>query len=75
MKRVELIELIREHAMTAPEVIKYLDISKQALSSLVSRGKLTPIKESGAVRLFLRADVEARKKEAEELRGRYRPYD
>jgi len=61
--------------MTAPEVTDYLGITKQNLSSLVKRGKLVPVKESGGIRLFLRSDVEQRKKEAEILKEKYRPYD
>ncbi|MED4600102.1 helix-turn-helix domain-containing protein [Paenibacillus validus] len=79
MNRVELVKLIQEQIMTSSEVLEYLEINRSALSSLVNRGKLVPVKEAGTgtgtVRLFLREDVEARKKEAEELRKKHRPYE
>lgn len=75
MNREEIIKMVQNEVLTAPEVIEYLEISKQSLSSLVKRGKLVPIKEVGSVRLFLRCDVEERKKEAVELKEKYRPYD
>lgn len=75
MERDELIRIIQENVVTAAEALEMIGGSKQNLSSLVKRGKLTPIKESGSVRLFLKSDVEARKKEAEELREKYRPYE
>ena len=75
MERDELIRIIQDNVMTAAEAVELLGGSKQNLSSLVKRGKLIPIKEAGSVRLFLKSDVEARKKEAEELREKYRPYE
>jgi predicted DNA-binding protein (UPF0251 family) len=75
MKREDLIRVIRQHVMTASAASEYLQISKQSLSSLVKRKKLTPVVEEGSVRLFLRGDVEARKALAVELREKYRPYE
>lgn len=75
MERDELIRIVQDNVMTAAEAVELLGGSKQNLSSLVKRGKLIPIKEVGSVRLFLKSDVEARKKEAEELREKYRPYE
>ncbi|GBF72911.1 hypothetical protein PA598K_01188 [Paenibacillus sp. 598K] len=75
MKREDLIRTIRQHVMTASAASEYLQISKQSLSSLVKRKKLTPVLEEGSVRLFLRGDVEARKALAVELREKYRPYE
>jgi len=75
MKREDLIRVVRQHVMTASAASEYLQISKQSLSSLVKRKKLTPVLEEGSVRLFLRGDVEARKALAVELREKYRPYE
>ncbi|MFS0722985.1 DNA-binding protein [Paenibacillus sp. 1P07SE] len=75
MRREELTRLIRQHVMTASAVSDYLQISKQSLSSLVKRKKLNPVLEEGAVRLFLRGDVEERKAMASQLREKYRPYE
>ena len=75
MRREEITRMIRQHVMTASAVSDYLQISKQSLSSLVKRKKLTPVVEEGTVRLFLRGDVEERKVMASQLREKYRPYE
>ncbi|MDQ0340283.1 excisionase family DNA binding protein [Caldalkalibacillus uzonensis] len=73
--RDELIQFIREQVMTSAEAVEYLGVTRQTLNSLVQRGKLHPVKELKRDRLFLRSDLEARKKESSELRKKYRPYD
>ena len=60
--RDELAAFIQQEIMTSGEAFEYLGISKQALNSLVQRGLLTPIKETNAIKLFLRSDLEQRKK-------------
>jgi len=67
----EFIKLIQSELLTSAEVAEELQITRQALSSLVKRGKLIPVKEM----LFLREDVAARKEAAKELQSKYRPYD
>ncbi len=67
----EFIKLIQSELLTSAEVAEELQITRQALSSLVKRGKLIPVKEM----LFLREDVTARKEAAKELQSKYRPYD
>lgn len=67
----EFIKLVQSEILTSGEVIEELQITRQALSSLVKRGKLVPVKEM----LFLREDVLARKEAAKELQAKYRPYD
>ncbi|MEY2353259.1 helix-turn-helix domain-containing protein [Lysinibacillus capsici] len=67
----EFIKLIQSELLTSAEVAEELQITRQALSSLVKRGKLLPVKEM----LFLREDVAARKEAAKELQSKYRPYD
>lgn len=71
----DFIALVQSHVLTSSEVIEYLGITRQSLSSLVKRGKLTPIKEVNRDRLFLREDVEVRKEVAESLHDKYRPYE
>lgn len=71
----EFIALVQSEVLTAGEVAEELQVSRQTLSSLVKRGKLTPVKEIGRDRLFLREDVEARKAVAKDLYAKYRPYD
>lgn len=75
MDRDELIRIIQENVLTAAEATEMIGGTKQNFSSLVKRGKLTPIKEAGSVRLFLKSDVLERKREAEALRDKYRPYE
>jgi len=75
LDRDELIRIVNYEILAVPEVLEELNITNQALSSLIERGKLVPVKEVGRTRLFLREDVEKRKKEAAELKGKYRPFD
>ena len=71
----ELRQFLDKEVLTTPEALELLGIGRQALNSLVQRGKLKPFKELKAVKLFLRSDVEARKGEAAELKKKYRPYE
>ncbi|MCY7919576.1 hypothetical protein MOB26_19165 [Bacillus vallismortis] len=52
-----------------------MEITRQRLSTLVTSGKLKPVKKVGTVALFLRGHVQALKKELEAGRKKYRPYD
>ncbi|MCY8677745.1 helix-turn-helix domain-containing protein [Bacillus spizizenii] len=61
--------------MTAAEVGELLGITRQRLSTLVTSGKLKPVKKVGTVALFLLGHVQAMKKELEAGRKKYRPYD
>ncbi|MFC9539962.1 helix-turn-helix transcriptional regulator [Lysinibacillus sp. NPDC056959] len=67
----DFIKLVQSEILTSSEVLEELKVSRQSLSSLVKRGKLTPIKELPRVRLFLREDVEARKEIAKEIQAKY----
>lgn len=67
----ELLDFIRNEVLTTQEAIEYLEVTPQAFSSLVKRKKVIPIKE----KLYLKSDLEVRKKEAEQLKKKYRPYD
>ncbi len=67
MDREELIKLIKDSVMESAEVLEYLGISKQRLSNLNAQGKLIAIKKG----IYLRQDVEERKKEQGELREKY----
>lgn len=71
----EFISLVRTEVLTSSEVLEELQISRQALSSLVKRGKLVPVKELTRDKLFLREDIEIRKEASKELFTKYRPYD
>lgn len=71
----EFVKLVQSDVLTTSEVIDELQISRQALNSLVKRGKLVPIKELSRDRLFLREEIENRKTSAKELNKKYRPYE
>lgn len=71
----EFIKLVQSEILTSSEVLDELQISRQALSSLVKREKLVPIKELTRDRLFLKEDIENRKEAVKELQIKYRPYD
>ncbi|MGG2114033.1 helix-turn-helix domain-containing protein [Lysinibacillus pakistanensis] len=71
----EFIKLVQTEILTTSEVLEELQISRQALNSLVKRGKLVPVKELSRDRLYLREDIESRKEAAKELQTKYRPYD
>ncbi|TES56215.1 DNA-binding protein [Halalkalibacterium halodurans] len=57
------------------EASEFLDVSRQRMSELIRAKKITPIKKSRGSSLFLREDLEQKKKELEQLRKKYRPYD
>ncbi|MFJ7183346.1 MarR family transcriptional regulator [Lysinibacillus xylanilyticus] len=71
----EFIKLAQSEILTSSEVLDELQISRQALSSLVKRKKLIPIKELPRDRLFLKEDVERRKEAAKKFYAIYQPYD
>ncbi|MFF2793997.1 MarR family transcriptional regulator [Lysinibacillus xylanilyticus] len=71
----EFIKLAQSEILTSSEVLDELQISRQALSSLVKREKLIPIKELARDRLFLKEDVERRKEAAKKFYAHYLPYD
>ncbi|MCG8395685.1 helix-turn-helix domain-containing protein [Bacillus atrophaeus] len=73
--RQEVEDFIKNEVLTTPEAQEILDVSTTRISQLISNGKLTPIKKLRGVSLFLRSDIEQKKKELEESRKKYRPYD
>ncbi|MCZ8480273.1 MULTISPECIES: helix-turn-helix domain-containing protein [Bacillus subtilis group] len=75
MKESEKIKFIQEEVLTATEAGELLGITRQRLSTLVTSGKLKPVKKVGTVALFLLGHVQALKKELEAGRKKYRPYD
>ncbi|MCV4327781.1 helix-turn-helix domain-containing protein, partial [Bacillus velezensis] len=65
----------KTEVLTTPEAKEILGVTTTRMSQLISGGKLTPIKKLRGVSLFLRSDIERKKKELEESRKKYRPYD
>jgi hypothetical protein len=73
--RKEVERFIIEEVLTTSEAMKLLEITRSRMSQLISDGKLTPVKKLRGDSLFLRKDIEEKKKELEERRKKYRPYD
>lgn len=71
----EVRAFINEHALTTPEAAEVLGVQRARISAMISQGKLKPIKKLAGVSIFLKADIEERKKEQDILRKKYRPYD
>ncbi|UOE96089.1 helix-turn-helix domain-containing protein [Alkalihalobacillus sp. LMS39] len=69
----ELLMFLNEQLISAAEAAEILEVSKARIGHLVRDGKLTPAKEQP--KMFLRDIVVEKKKELEELRKKYRPYD
>jgi excisionase family DNA binding protein len=73
--RQEVEDFIKNEVLTTSEVSKILGVTRQRISQMISEGKLKPIKKLRGDSLFLRQDIEEKKKELEVLRKKYRPYD
>ncbi|WP_408868995.1 DNA-binding protein [Brochothrix campestris] len=73
-KRNELLEILDNEFLSTQEVLDTLQITKQALYSLVLRNKIEQVRK-GSVKLYFRSDIEKRLIEQEALRKKYRPYD
>ncbi|HFU7085286.1 TPA: helix-turn-helix domain-containing protein [Bacillus cereus] len=71
----EVDNFIRNEVLITAEAMEILDVNRSRMSALIKAGKLTPIKKLGNVSIFLKADIEAKKEELEELRAKFRPYD
>ncbi|MDD3225433.1 MAG: DNA-binding protein [Clostridium sp.] len=67
MDREHLIELIKNTTMDSTEVVNYLGVTKQRLSGMNKQGKLVAVKKG----IYLKIDVENRKREQDELRKKY----
>lgn len=73
--RKEVERFIIDNVLTTSEAIKILGITRSRMSQLISDGKITPVKKLRGDSLFLRHDIEEKRKELEERRKKYRPYD
>lgn len=71
----ELRAFISEEVLNSTEATEYLGISRARLSVLIKSNKLIPIKKLQRDSLFLKSDLAIKKKELEELRKKYRPFD
>lgn len=73
--REELEAFIQNEVLTTSEALEVLERSRQRLNDLVKAGKIKPLKSVSRDRLYLRKDIEKMKKELDETRKKYRPYD
>lgn len=73
--RQEVEDFIKNEVLTAPEAQEILGVKRARMYQLIRDDKLVPIKKLEKVSLFLRSDVEQKKKELEASRKKYRPYD
>ncbi|QOJ82491.1 helix-turn-helix domain-containing protein [Bacillus subtilis] len=73
--RQEVEDFIRREVLTTNEAAELLGINRARISQLISSGKLNPVKKLRGISLFLRTDLEEKKKELEAGRKKYRPYD
>ena len=71
----EVDNFIKNEVLITTEAMEILGVNRSRMSALIKAGKLTPIKKLGNVSIFLKADIEAKKEELEELRAKFRPYD
>jgi predicted XRE-type DNA-binding protein len=71
----EVDNFIRNEVLITAEAREILGVNRSRMSALIKAGKLSPIKKLGNVSIFLKADIEAKKEELEELRAKFRPYD
>jgi predicted DNA-binding transcriptional regulator AlpA len=71
----EVDNFIRNEVLITAEAMEILGVNRSRMMLLIKAGKLSPIKKLGNVSIFLKADIEAKKEELEELRAKFRPYD
>ena len=71
----EVDNFIKNEVLITAEAMEILGVNRSRMSALIKAGKLTPIKKLGNVSIFLKADIEDKKEELEELRAKFRPYD
>ncbi|MCY8247517.1 helix-turn-helix domain-containing protein [Bacillus inaquosorum] len=73
--RQEVEDFIRREVLTTNEAAELLGVKRARISQLIGSGKLIPVKKLSGISLFLRTDLEEKKKELEAGRKKYRPYD
>ncbi|MEB8671632.1 helix-turn-helix domain-containing protein [Bacillus cereus] len=71
----KFLSFLYDEVLTTSEVMAVLGISKVRISTMIKDGKLVPFKKMERVSLFLREDIEEKKKELEVLREKYRSYE
>ncbi|MDF0727244.1 helix-turn-helix domain-containing protein [Cytobacillus sp. S13-E01] len=75
VQALDLRKLIIEESCTTSEALEILGVSRARLNQMVKKGKLTPLKKSGAISIFFKQDLLDKKEELIELRAKYRPWE
>lgn len=73
--RQQVEDFIQNEVLTSSEAQEILNVNKQRMSKLLKDGRLQPIKKVGKTSLFLKSDIKYFKKELEESRKKYRPFE
>ncbi|AXR16971.1 MULTISPECIES: helix-turn-helix domain-containing protein [Bacillus] len=71
----QLLSFLHDEVLTTPEEMDVLGINKAGISKMIINGKIVPFKKMERVSLFLREDIEEKKKELESLRSIHRSYN
>ncbi|WP_345822050.1 DNA-binding protein [Bacillus pumilus] len=73
--RQQVEDFIQNEVLTSTETQEFLNVNKQRMSKLLNNDRIQPIKRVGKTTLFLKSDVVLLKKDLEEGRKKFRPYD
>ncbi|PCK20167.1 DNA-binding protein [Bacillus pumilus] len=73
--RQQVEDFMKNEVLTSSEAQEILEVNKQRMSKLHTDGRVSPIKKVGKTVLFLKSDIEQLKKDLEEGRKKYRPYE
>ncbi|WP_456265673.1 MULTISPECIES: DNA-binding protein [unclassified Bacillus (in: firmicutes)] len=73
--RQQVEDFMKNEVLTSLEAQEILNVNKQRMSKLHTDGRVIPIKKVGKTVLFLKSDIEQLKKDLEEGRKKYRPYE
>ncbi|MES9767598.1 DNA-binding protein [Bacillus altitudinis] len=73
--RQQVEDFMKNEVLTSSEAQEILNVNKQRMSKLHTDGRVSPIKKVGKIVLFLKSDIDQLKKDLEEGRKKYRPYE
>ncbi|WP_407969071.1 helix-turn-helix domain-containing protein [Bacillus altitudinis] len=73
--RQQVEDFVMNEVLTSSEAQEFLNVNKQRMSKLLNNDRIQPIKRVGKTTLFLKSDVVLLKKDLEEGRKKFRPYD
>ncbi|MEY8844109.1 helix-turn-helix domain-containing protein [Bacillus safensis] len=73
--RQQVEDFIQNEVLTSSEAQEILEVNKQRMSQLLKNDRIRPIKRVGKTTLFLKSDIVLLKKDLEEGRKKFRPYD